>query len=174
MSKIVLESRDYDCWTNLAKNCFDDCNLQFASIFGPYWKRLQAYIVRFGFEIASILGLHYYHDCKHISSQLLLSLQAYVVHPRFLVTGVLYWLKIERNNFIQKTEKCCYTICGIEPDWNPNQKEISISGKLSFDSTSYCPDNYGISFKLNKWLISNESSHYSSAYNLQIANSMIF
>lgn len=66
------------------------------------------------------------------------------------VSGILYWLKIERNTFIQVTEKCCYTICGIELDSTSNQKEISISGKLCFDSTSYCPDNYGISFKLNR------------------------
>ena len=49
--EIVLEARDYNFWTNHARKFS-----MFASIFGPYSKRLQAYMVRFGFEIASILS----------------------------------------------------------------------------------------------------------------------
>ena len=55
-------------------------NSMIASIFGPFWKRLQAYIIRFiikiahlvPFEImiASILDLHCYQDCRHLSSHL--------------------------------------------------------------------------------------------------------
>ena len=51
MSKIVLESRDYDVWTNLAKTNF---------------RGLQAYLVPFETEIVDILGLNYDHHCKHI------------------------------------------------------------------------------------------------------------
>ena len=50
--------------------------MQFASIFDHYWKRLQAYIVRFGFEIAGIFGPLGNWYCVHISSPLLSTLQA--------------------------------------------------------------------------------------------------
>ena len=44
-----------------------------------YWKGLLAYMVRFGFDIATILGPHCNHDCKLIWSLLLPRLQAYLV-----------------------------------------------------------------------------------------------
>ena len=53
--------------------------LMIASIFGPFWKRLQAYIVLFRFEIARMFGPLCKKDCKHIWSQSFLSLQAYLV-----------------------------------------------------------------------------------------------
>ena len=77
MPKIVLASRDYDFWTNHAKTNFQclqaylvpierDCN--------PIWSlldvRLQAYLVPFETQIASILGPHCNHDCKLIMSPL--------------------------------------------------------------------------------------------------------
>ena len=75
----------------------------FSSIFGQYWKRLQAYMVRIGFEIASIFSLlwnwdcihlwmpfiinmasilsPFNQDCKHIWFLLCKLLQSYVVQP---------------------------------------------------------------------------------------------
>ena len=53
MPKIVLESRGHDFWTNLSKTNF---------------RWLQAHMVRFGFEIASIFSPFYDRDCKHIRS----------------------------------------------------------------------------------------------------------
>ena len=38
----------------------------FAVIFGPLWKRLHSYIVRFIIKIAFILGPHCDHHCSHI------------------------------------------------------------------------------------------------------------
>ena len=76
----------YDFWTNLAKTNF---------------RWLPAYLllyekdckVRFGFEIASILGplpkhiwSFFDHDCNHIRSESLLSLQSYLFQPYTLIT----------------------------------------------------------------------------------------
>ena len=60
ITEIVLDARDYDSWTNQFS--------MFATIFGPYWKRLQAYMVRFGIDIAGIFGPLSYKACDHIES----------------------------------------------------------------------------------------------------------
>ena len=76
-----------------------------ASLFGPLWKRLQAYMFRFGCDIASIfspLGNWY---CIHIRSFLLSTLQAY------LVTVI----------------KIIATIFGIYFEYNPEYDFIHIS-----------------------------------------------
>ena len=75
MSKIVLESRDYDFWTNLAKNKFS----MIASIFGPNRKRLHPYYLLLVIDIASIFGPFFDQDCEYIRSPLLSWLQAYLV-----------------------------------------------------------------------------------------------
>ena len=56
---------------------------------GIDWNRLQAYIVRFGFEIASIFGSLYYRDCKHIRSSLFSWLQAYQVRFKTEIASIL-------------------------------------------------------------------------------------
>ena len=84
MLAFVLESHDYDFWTNLAKRKFR------YYIFDLYWKRLLAYVVRFiikiagvlvsfGIMIASMLGSHCNHDWRPMWSRLWLKFQAYLV-----------------------------------------------------------------------------------------------
>ena len=51
-----------------------------AVIFGPYLKRLQSYMVRFGFLIAIILSSFRDQLCQHIWSLLRSRLQSYLVH----------------------------------------------------------------------------------------------
>ena len=58
------------------------------SIFGPYWKRLQAYTVRFGFKIANIFSLLYDRGCKHIRSSLFPWLQAYFVSGTKIIATI--------------------------------------------------------------------------------------
>ena len=71
MSEIVQKSGTYNFWTNLAKFPMIAC------IFGPFWKKMQSYMIHFRSEIASILGPlynknrihidpHFNHDCKLI------------------------------------------------------------------------------------------------------------
>ena len=81
ITEIVLKSRDYDFWTYISKTKF-----WWLQAFCPYWKRLQAYMVRFGFEIASIKGPHCYHDCKHIWSLSYKLLRPYVVESYFCLS----------------------------------------------------------------------------------------
>ena len=82
-------TRDFIC--NLFKGTLYACNIEnrlkitwlwfldesrenkfsmFASIFGPHLKRLQVYMVRFGFEIAGIFSPLWNLDCIHIRSPL--------------------------------------------------------------------------------------------------------
>ena len=71
-----------------------------ASIFGPHWKRLRAYIVRFGFEIANIFTPFYGQDCKHIWSRSLLSLQAYLVSV-IKIIATISGPAIYQNNLVR-------------------------------------------------------------------------
>ena len=50
-----------------------------AIIFGPFWKILQSYMVRYGVEIAFILGPHYRHHRNYTWSLLRSRLQSYLV-----------------------------------------------------------------------------------------------
>ena len=52
MSKIVLDSPDYDFWTNLAKTNFQCLQAYLV----PVVKKSQAYMVRFGFGIEGIFS----------------------------------------------------------------------------------------------------------------------
>ena len=76
MTKIVLESREYDFWTNLLKIKFrflqsylvlfgKDCN----HIWSDWDLTLQSYIVHFGTEIVIIFSHLRDQDCKHIWSR---------------------------------------------------------------------------------------------------------
>ena len=71
MSKLVLESRDYDFWTNLRKTKFRSLQSYLKKIAIIY--RLYN-IVQFGFEITLILGPqwtpHFDHHCNHSWSPL--------------------------------------------------------------------------------------------------------
>ena len=51
-----------------------------AIIFGPFWKRLQSYIVRFGTEFAIVFGPLCDEACIHIRSLSSTSLQSNLVH----------------------------------------------------------------------------------------------
>ena len=68
-----------------------------ASIFGPDWKRLQAYVAHFEFEIAGIFSPLENRDYSHIKSIWLLSLHAYLV-PLIeiiaIISGSALYLKI--------------------------------------------------------------------------------
>ena len=81
---------DYICFQSLSMRTkyLTMSKIVLASIFGPYWRLLQAYIyiyslhiyvVCFEFGIPSIPSPFCDQGCKHIWSQLLLSLQAYLV-----------------------------------------------------------------------------------------------
>ena len=72
--QICLQSSKIYFYEIFTRTMFD-----IASIFGPYCKRLQAYIVSFGFEIASKFSPFCDLDCKHIRPKSLFSLRAYLV-----------------------------------------------------------------------------------------------
>ena len=107
MSENVLQSRDYDFWTNLAiKNnrslqsylvaIEKDCNHIWSnSVF-----RLQSYLVPLVMKIAFILGPHSDHHCNHIWSLL----KNYCNHKwssRIKIKGVaLHWVKQPNKGFI--------------------------------------------------------------------------
>ena len=64
-----------------------------ASIVGPFWKRLQEYIVRYRFEIASMYSPLSNRDWKHIRSPLLSWLQAYLVPDIIIIKPYNYYLQ---------------------------------------------------------------------------------
>ena len=73
MSKLVMELRDYDFWTNFAETNFRLLQAYLVPIEEDYkqmWSisnlRLQAYLGSFITEIASILGPYAYYQCMHI------------------------------------------------------------------------------------------------------------
>ena len=94
MSKLVLEPRDYDFWTNLAKIIF---------------RWLQSYLVLFerdcnhiqsDSEVSVILQLSpiYYQDCIHIMSPLSKSLQSNLVVFAILIVIIsssLFWSRFQ-------------------------------------------------------------------------------
>ena len=72
ITEIVLESRDYDFWTNHAKTNFQYFQAYLVPIERDYkhiWSvlnlRLQEYLVPLVMKIAFILDPHFDHDCKH-------------------------------------------------------------------------------------------------------------
>ena len=83
MSKIDPEWRNYD-----SDNSLENKILMIASIFGPHWKRLKAYIVRFKFEIARILSFLSNWDWKHIKSPFLSWLQVYYVPVIIIIATI--------------------------------------------------------------------------------------
>ena len=74
---LVIKGTQYDCnrfqigpnmIAIIEKFVSRESNFDIAIIFGPFWKGLQSYMVRFGIEIAIIFGPLFYQNCIHIKA----------------------------------------------------------------------------------------------------------
>ena len=69
-----------------------------AIIFGPFWKGLQSYMVRFGTDIAVIFGPLCNADCNHIQSLLSPWLQSYL-GSMMRIVAILFCCKLLQNTW---------------------------------------------------------------------------